>query len=62
MLYSGSLLPYVCATSSRKYRVKEYINIYERPNLLKLRKYVLSLADENEIIEQCLWGIQVLQE
>lgn len=39
---SGDLLPYACATLSRKYKPKEYLNIYDKPDLLKFRKYILN--------------------
>jgi hypothetical protein len=39
---SGSLLPYVCATIGRQGKIKEEVNIYDRPNLLTLRKYILT--------------------
>lgn len=40
LLKSGSLLPYVCATIGKSGKIKEYVNIYEKPELLTLRKYI----------------------
>ena len=42
LMKSGSLLPYVCATIGRQGKIKEEVNIYDRPNLLTLRKYILT--------------------
>lgn len=39
---SGDLLPYACATLSKKYKPKEYLNIYDKPNMLTFRKYILN--------------------
>lgn len=58
---SGSLLPYVCCTLSKKYKIKEYLNIYSKPDVLKLRRLILDL-DGDELIQECLWGIQVIKE
>ena len=60
---SGDLLPYACATLSRKYKPKEYLNIYDKPDLLKFRKYILNCNLSNwEIEQQILWAIQILDE
>ena len=58
---SGSLLPYVCATLPKKNKIKEYLNIYSKPDVLKLRRYITSL-ESDELIQECLWGIQVIKE
>jgi hypothetical protein len=58
---SGSLLPYVCSILPKKYKVKEYLNIYSKPDVLKLRRLITSL-DGIELIQECLWGIQVIKE
>lgn len=58
---SGSLLPYVCATLPKKNKIKEYLNIYSKPDVLKLRRYITSLEND-ELIQECLWGIQVIKE
>ena len=58
---SGSLLPYVCSILPKKYKVKEYLNIYSKPHVLKLRRLITSL-DGIELIQECLWGIQVIKE
>lgn len=69
---SGSLLPYVCSILSKSGKVKEYINIYEKPDIINLRKYIMersALYDaehmrhiDKELIQECLWGIQVIRE
>lgn len=51
---SGSLLPYVCATLNRKDRVKEYLNLYQKPDLLKLRIFILHSTDPKEIQQESL--------
>ena len=59
---SGSLLPYVCSTLSRAGKIKEYLNIYEKPNLLGLRNFLLHSKNEFEILQESLWGLQVIKE
>ena len=58
---SGSLLPYVCCTLSKKYKIKEYLNIYSKPDVLKLRRLILDL-DGDELIQECAWGTQIIKE
>lgn len=62
LIDSGSLLPYVCCTLNKKYKIKEYLNIYQKPDILKLRKYFGKLTDVNEIIQEGLWAIQYITE
>jgi hypothetical protein len=50
---SGSLLPYVCSILPKKYKVKEYLNIYSKPDVLKLRRLITSL-DGIELMQECL--------
>lgn len=69
---SGSLLPYVCSILSKSGKIKEYINIYEKPDVIHLRKYITELSAphsayymyniDKELIQECLWGIQVIME
>ena len=61
-MMSGGLLCYVCAILPRRYKIKEHLNIYVKPDLLKLRKYICSLTDDNKIIEHSLWGVQLIEE
>lgn len=61
-MYCGSLLPYVCSTLPKSCKIKEYLNIYEKPDLLKLRKFILSLKNSEEIIQESLWGLQIIKE
>lgn len=58
---NGSLLPYVCATLPKRNKVKEYLNIYSKPDVLKLRRLILDL-EGSELIQECLWGVQVIRE
>lgn len=59
---SGSLLPYVCSTLSKSGKIKEFLNIYDKPNLLNLRSFLLHATEDIEIIQEGLWGLQVLKE
>ena len=60
---SGDLLPYACATLKKKYKPKEYLNIYDKPDLLKFRKYILNCdLLEWEIQQQLSWAIQIIDE
>lgn len=60
---SGDLLPYACATLKKKYKPKEFLNIYDKPNILKFRKYILSCnLSELEKTQQLYWAIQILNE
>ena len=69
---SGSLLPYVCSILSKSGKIKEYINIYEKPDIINLRKYIMEQFTlysgehtdniKKELIQECLWGIQVIRE
>lgn len=53
-LRSGSLLPYVCSTLPKSRKIKEYLNIYEKPNLLNFRKLILTnRLTEKEINQEC---------
>lgn len=62
IIESGSLLPYVCSTLSKSGKIKEYINIYEKPDILLLRRYVNALVDKKSLIQECLWGEQFIKE
>lgn len=59
---SGSLLPYVCCTLFRKYKLKEYLNIYQKPDLVRLRSFISKLTNDFEITQEGLWGIQLIRE
>ena len=77
-MQSGSLLPVVCATINKSGKIKEYVNIYEKTDIIKLRKYILGLVTyfqaiyedpgcprvelKREIDQECLWGIQTIKE
>ena len=63
IMKSGSLLPYACATLKKKYKPKEYLNIYEKPDLLKFRKFILNDGvSEWESIQQLCWALQIMDE
>lgn len=59
---AGSMLPYVCATLTKSGKIKELVNIYEKPNVLKLRKYINHLNNITDLIQECLWGEQFIKE
>lgn len=69
---SGSLLPTVCATLNKSGKIKEYVNIYQKPDIIKLRFLIqrsvvnpsqsLIILTPEEIIQESLWGIQVIKE
>lgn len=62
-MQSGSLLPYVCSILSKANKIKEYLNIYSKPDLLTFRKLVKSgILPDNECIQECLWAIQIIKE
>ena len=59
----GDLLMYACATLPKKYKLKEHLNVYQRPDLLAFRKFILT----NKVtdLELCLetgWAEQILSE
>lgn len=62
MMRAGSIKGYVCATSPKKYKIKEYLNIYNKPDLLTLRTYILHLTNEYDIIQESLWGEQLIKD
>lgn len=74
IMKSGSLLPYVCSILPKSGKIKEYVNIYEKPDIIKLRRYIISEITylqginkdlpniDMDITRECLWGIQVIKE
>ena len=36
--------------------------MYQKPDMLKLRHYVLNINNEKDIIQECRWGIQCIKE
>lgn len=42
MIEQGNLLPYACATLNKKYKPKEFLNIYQKPDMLNFRKFILN--------------------
>lgn len=60
---SGDLLPYACAILKKKFKPKEFLNIYNKPDILTFRKYILnSDLSEWEIEQQLNWAIQIIDE
>lgn len=60
---NGNLLPYACATLKKKYKPKEYLNIYDKPDILKFRKYILNCdLPDWEVEQQLFWAMQILNE
>ena len=60
---SGDLLPYACAILKKKYKQKEFLNIYNKPDMLVFRKYILnSELPDWEIEQQLNWAIQIMDE
>lgn len=42
LLNSGSLIPYVCAIAPKQNKIKVAVTVYQKPDLLLLRKYLLT--------------------
>lgn len=66
---SGSLLPLVCSTLNKSSKIKEYVNIYQKPDIIKLRLLIqrsvlnsTGVLTPKEVIQESLWGIQVVKE
>lgn len=60
----GDLLPYVCSTLSKKGKIKEYLNVYVKPDLVKFRNYIIkdpSITPLEKYIE-VNWALQILRE
>ena len=60
----GDLLPYVCSTLSKKGKIKEYLNVYVKPDLVKFRNYIIkdpSITSLEKYIE-VNWALQILRE
>lgn len=58
---SGSLLPLVCSTLNKSGKIKEYVNVYQKPDIIKLRlliqRSVLNSTDiltPKEVIQESL--------
>ena len=63
LMANGSLLPYACSILNKKYRKKEYLNVYKKPEMLLFRKYILnSNLSDMEQMQQLNWAIQILDE
>lgn len=69
---SGSLLPIICASLNKSGKIKEYVNIYQKPNIIKLRALLICSFNnstpfpgkltQKEILQESLWGIQIIKE
>ena len=62
LMESGSLLPYICGTLPKKYKLKEYLNMYIKPDVLALRKYINKLTNVHSIFRESIWGKQLIRE
>lgn len=62
LMESGSLLPYICGTLPKKYKLKEYLNMYKKPDMLALRRYINKLTNIHSIFRESIWGKQLIQE
>lgn len=62
LMESGSLLPYICGTLPKKYKLKEYLNMYKKPDILALRRYINKLTNVHSIFRESIWGKQLIQE
>lgn len=49
---NGSLLPYVCSTIGKSGKIKEYLNIFKKPDVILNNKYIKSLNNKKDKIEQ----------
>lgn len=54
LMESGSLLPYICGTLPKKYKLKEYLNMYKKPDVLALRKYINKLTNVHSIFRESI--------
>ena len=62
-MQQGDLLMYACATLPKKYKLKEHLNIYSKPDLLKFRKFILTnKVSDLELCLETAWAGQILTE
>ena len=47
-MQNGSLLPIVCTSLGKSYKIKEYVSVYVKPDIIKLRKLL-----ENSLLGAC---------
>lgn len=62
LMECSSMLPYVCSILSKSGKIKEFINIYEKPDILTLRQYINTITNKKILIQECLWGEQFIKE
>lgn len=62
-MQNHDLLPYACSRLTKINRCKEYLNIYNKPDILEFRKYILK--SKLSLVDKCLqlaWCNQMLKE
>lgn len=52
IMEKGSLLPYVCSTIGKSGKIKEYLNIYKKPDVVLNNKYIVWLTDSKNRIQE----------
>lgn len=62
IMESGSLLPYVCSTIGKSGKIKEYLNVFKKPDVVLNNKFIKQLKDSRDKIEEMSWAIQYIQE
>lgn len=63
LINSGSLIPHVCAIAPKQNKIKVAVAVYQKPDLLLLRKYLFANnLPPWRVIQECLWAKQVLLE
>ena len=63
LLNIGSLIPYVCAIAPKQNKIKVTVTVYQKPDLLLLRKYLFTHELLPwRIIQECLWAKQIWNE
>lgn len=50
-MQNGSLLPIVCTSLGKSYKIKEYVSVYVKPDIIKLRKLL-----ENSLLGACKYS------
>lgn len=60
----GDLLPYVCSKLNKSGKIKEYLYIYTKPDLVKFRNYIVkdpSITSLEKYME-VNWALQIIRE
>lgn len=57
------MIPYVCAIAPKQNKIKVTVTVYQKPDLLLLRKYLLTNdLSPWRLIQECSWAKQILTE